>query len=1276
MLADSFRHLNVENGLSSRRVFQIAKDSMEFVWFFTYAGVDRYDGSEIRHYRLSENLHQEDNLLSSTQMICDRNRNVWVLMKNGKIYSYNRSKDNFTFRINLADYLPETTIALNASMFDRDNRLWLCLSSGLYYFDFDRNRPVLVSGFDGEPVTVITQGPGNELFAGTYNYVYRLEKESTGFSIARLSGIPEVRIESLLFHGNKLYVGMFSNSAYVVDFNKKETIPLSHFIPDVPVRAIVATNDGRILVGTDGSGFYSIDAVSNRLLQKYMSDEDISTSLSGNTVCDILVDRANCIWIGTSTNGVSILDPNLPKVKMVRHESRNANSLVSNHVNVILEDSDGDLWYGTNNGISVYSVRSGQWNHFSGESGETSPVVLALHEDSNGNVWAGGFGIGAWCIDKRSKRTQKLEVRREGSSSGLSTPYIYSIYIDGDDIWFGGIEGELTRYNLRAKSFTYYPVGCIGDIKAGEGNTLLLATCAGLIVFNKDNGQGTLFNEFGGIPLNSPIRCLYRASSGDVWLATDGRGLIRFHPDNGNSELFTLEDKYATNSILSMVEDDMKRIWFGSENGLYCLDPRNGMIVNMDEYIGMDGETYNANAGIRQRNGNLVFGTAKGTVEFSPDFTLDSKDSAKLVFTDFMLSYKSLPVDEPGSPLQKAIDETSFISLKYAQNSFSFSFSAINFHQPHKIQYICKLDGFEYEWHEASSHVGYTNISPGEYKFLLKAINKYTKAVIDERSIEIIVGRPWWASGWAIMIYVILLVVITLLVLQYAKTQMDERNSREKIGFFTNIAHDIRTPVALIKAPLSELENENLTDHGRQTLTTAVRNTEKLFSLVTQLLDFQKADLSEIKMVISENDLYSFMNEKIAAFKIAAMQKDISLKMVTDFEQLEVYFDRDKINKIMDNLLSNAIKYTLAGGAVTVTLLHSKENWSAEVQDTGIGIPAAEQKNLFKQFYRAGNAANSKETGSGIGLLLTRKLVTLHHGEIQFSSVENKGSTFKIIIPVGKAPGKDGHVVSAGEKTGSIMGTDTSWGKILLVEDNDDMRAYLKSSLMQEFQVTDMPDGRLVAEQIADINPDIVISDVLMPYLRGDEMCRMLKSNVETSHIPVILLTALSDKENIIMGLESGADDYITKPFDTAVLKARIRNILHNREKLRSAVSSWNVPAEEIAYTNELDKEFMNKAIELIEKEMSNPDFSVNEFCLAMGMSRSSFYNKIKILTGQAPNDFIRIIRLNKARELLKSQRYNVSEVAVIVGFSDAKYFSTSFKKQFGMSPSKVGGND
>jgi DNA-binding response OmpR family regulator len=355
------------------------------------------------------------------------------------------------------------------------------------------------------------------------------------------------------------------------------------------------------------------------------------------------------------------------------------------------------------------------------------------------------------------------------------------------------------------------------------------------------------------------------------------------------------------------------------------------------------------------------------------------------------------------------------------------------------------------------------------------------------------------------------------------------------------------------------------------------------------------------------------------------------------------------------------------------------------ITDTGIGVPVSEQKYLFKRFFRARNAINSQETGSGIGLLLTKELVKLHEGTISFSSKENVGTEFRLVFPKGKQFFLKKELLNAymeeeDETTGASENpedtepeTDEQKIKILLVEDNDDMRFYLKNELSACYAVVEATDGQEALDRIEAINPDLIVSDNLMPRLNGDEMCAKLKSSMETSHIPIILLTALTDKQNIIKALDYGTDDYITKPFDVTILKARIRNLLLNREKLKLALTSSNDAEEYPEYTNPLDKEFIEKAILLVEKYLDEPSFSINDFCLGMAMSRSSLFNKLKALTGQAPNDFIRTIRLNKAKELLLSKQYNVFEVSIMTGFSDTKYFSTTFKKQFGISPSKIG---
>ncbi len=391
----------------------------------------------------------------------------------------------------------------------------------------------------------------------------------------------------------------------------------------------------------------------------------------------------------------------------------------------------------------------------------------------------------------------------------------------------------------------------------------------------------------------------------------------------------------------------------------------------------------------------------------------------------------------------------------------------------------------------------------------------------------------------------------------------------------------------------------------------------------------------------------------------------------------KVWIDRGKMDHIIDNLLSNALKYT-EQGVVHIVVGAVKKKWTIEVTDTGIGIPKEEQRNIFHEYYRAQNAANFEETGSGIGLMITRRLVKQHHGDIAFSSVEGKGTTFIVTFPQKIKSGivveseKDESDVSAATVCLQDNVNDAEKNVLLLAEDDSDMREYLTNSLSSEYKVIGVSDGGKALEMAREINPDIIISDVVMPVLEGDELCRILKSSVDTSHIPVILLTALSERENIIFGLEAGASDYIIKPFDLSVLKVRIRNILQSRQHLRDTVLSLDAQPEDTDYASQLDKEFLDKVMAVIQDELSNSDFSINDFCRMLGMSRTSVYNKIKTLTGQGPNDFIRIVRLNKAKELLKLRKYSIGEVSTMVGFSDPKYFSTCFKKQFGVSPSKI----
>lgn len=1277
--AGSFRSLGIKEGLSSRQVFQVSKDSEGFIWAYTHMGIDRYDGNEIKHYKLDETVDSKDYIQSSTVMICDKRGNLWVALKNGNIYAYSKQTDTFQLRISLSEYLPSP--ALYDAMFDADNHLWLCTSVGIY--SWDEAAGLSLAGLKDRRTHCIIQAEDGLYFAGTSRGAFLLTKEASKYTfLEKPIHLPqEMHVESLHATATKLFIGTFSDGVFMMDRASQHISSLDGAVPHVPIRAFARTKDNALLIGADGAGVLRIDAATGKLLNHYMTDADDERSLSGNTVSDICVDVHGGVWISTSTNGISYLDPEMPDIRRVRHERNNVNSLISDHINVLFQDSEGDYWYGTNNGVSLYRPGQRRWTHYLDGEGHSSKVVLALAQDARGNIWAGGYGIGVYCIHKKTGRVQKMAKRSAHSDKGIATDYIYAIHTEGDNVWFGGIEGELTRYNMQTDVYTYYPIDCVGDLKPGREGSLLIAGCDGLAVFDKATGAAQWHQQFGQTTLRYPIRCLMQASSGDIWLATDGDGLVRFNPQSKESRAYTTSTGLASNSINSLTEDNEGRIWFSTEKELYCLDLSKDIIINANDFLDISWGYYNPNAALRLDNGYLAFGTAEGVISFSPSLDFGQHAPIRLIWTDFKLLYESVKAGLKGSLLKTNIDDTKKVGLSYNQNSFSISFSAINFTSPHRIRYEYMLENYSERWEHSNTvgSVNYMNLSPGKYTFRLRAFDKYTGQQIGERNLEIVIHSPFWISWWALLVYFILLSVFVYMFVQYRRHKANEDRVKEKIRSFISIAHDIRTPVTLIKAPLSELEaQKGLPEESRKTVAVAAKNVEKLLGMITQLLDLQKTEMhAEECLKVSQYDIKSYLEEKVAEFHLAAMQKGVEMQLEVEPDMPRVWIDREKMDHIIDNLLSNALKYT-EKGVIHIVVKTAKKKWSIEVRDTGIGIPKEEQGNIFHEYYRAQNAMNFEESGSGIGLMITRRIVKQHHGSIAFSSVEDKGTTFTVTFP---QKIKSGVVVEPKEDNTDApaaivlpLDSEQNAGKnvLLLAEDDPDMREYLTDSLSAEYRVIGVPDGGKALEMAREINPDIIISDIVMPVLEGDELCRILKSSVDTSHIPVILLTALSERENIIFGLEAGANDYIIKPFDLSVLKVRIRNILQNRQHLRDTVLSMDTNLEETDYTSQLDKEFLDKVMEVVHEELSNSEFSINDFCRMLGMSRTSVYNKIKTLTGQGPNDFIRIVRLNKAKELLTSRKYSIGEVSAMVGFSDPKYFSTCFKKQFGMSPSKI----
>lgn len=550
------------------------------------------------------------------------------------------------------------------------------------------------------------------------------------------------------------------------------------------------------------------------------------------------------------------------------------------------------------------------------------------------------------------------------------------------------------------------------------------------------------------------------------------------------------------------------------------------------------------------------------------------------------------------------------------------------------------------------------------------------------------VAHPVWLSFWAICIYVLTITSVTYVIFRLHSMRREKKASDERTRFFINTAHDIRTPLTLIKAPLEEIQQkENLSEESQANMLTAMKNVDTLLRLTTNLINFSKANVYSSSLRISEHELNTYMEGICHAFYSYAEAKQIKLDYKSNFEYQNVWFDKEKMDSITKNLISNAIKYTPAHGEVHIIICHDKDNWSLEITDTGIGIPAKEQKKLFKLHFRGSNAINAKITGSGIGLMLVWKLVRIHKGKISIESVENKGTRVKVIFPQKQfrnqqVPTETVQQENVAPVSPSAVSPHTykdlyrqhvqNTQRILVVEDNDDLREYLFHTLSEAYQVETCTNGKEALKIIPEFKPDLVLSDIMMPEMRGDELCSAIKNNILTSHIPVILLTALNDEKNIVEGLETGADKYLIKPFNIGILKASIANILTNRALLRRKYADMELHNDSISinYSNTLDQQFLEAVKETITENLDNSSFNVESLCASQNMSRSSFYNKLKALTDQAPADYIRLIRLKRAAQLLSEGQYNISEISDMTGFNDVKYFREVFKKYYKISPS------
>ncbi|KAA6333339.1 Sensor histidine kinase TodS [termite gut metagenome] len=1307
--AQTYKYITPEDGLSDRRVHYIQKDKRRYMWFLTHEGIDRYNGTEFKQYPLTENGRTLKTNQHLGWLYVDKDNEIWEIGRSGLVFKYDEIKDRFqlTFKIPelKAKYFPFTPVSY--SFIDDRHYIWLCGKNTIYLYHIEKKDTVSMPNVLGEPVTNIAQQDSAHFFIGTEEGIQYAELNAGGLELIPLKGLSgfTMQVNDMYYHPatRQLFIGTFQKGIYIYNLDEDSCSQPQIDFSEVSVNRIKPFENNDILIATDGAGIYKINAVTRKTEPYIITDYNQNNLMNGNEINDIYIDSRKRIWMANDPIGITIRDDRYTPYKWIKHYIKNKQSLINDHVHAIIEDSDGDLWFGTQNGISLYRVETDSWQSFL--SSFNSPVENKNHifttmcEISPGIIWVGGHNSSLYEINKKDQSVKFLNaVYSPQKRNAKYNKYVSTIIKgSGDCIWLGGYN-NIKRLNLKSNEVRVYEnINLITSMVEKDDHALWVGNSTGLYLLDKESGEVKRIK----LSDNSEPVCvntIHRLNDDKLFVGTDGSGLIIYDVKKDSFTPYNRENSsIISDRIYTILSDKDKNIMFSTENGLSRYYPDNNSFHNWTKERGLITNCFNANAGVLFRNKDFIFGSVDGAVEFDKTLELPKSYVTDLIFSDFKVFYNTVVPGEPGAPLDVDINEAKTIHLRHNQNIFSLEVSTINYDYPSNVIYSWMLEGFYNEWSKQGNEkiIRLTNLSSGKYTLHVRTIsNEDQRTIVAERSIDIIVDVPFWRSGWALLIYAVIFLGIFAILLHIYLLRKQKKVSDEKIDFFIHTAHDIRTPLTLIKAPLEEIcDTENLSPLGQSSVNTALRNVNLLVRLTTNLINFEKADLYLPVLSISEHEVNEFLEEIVASFRSYAEARHIEFTYKSDFQYLDAWFDKEKMDSIFRNVISNALKYTPENGKVTVSVSETDDTWIVKIKDTGIGIPSNEQKKLFKMHFRGSNAINSNIAGSGLGLILVWKQINLHRGKITLHSVENRGCTIKISFLKGNKhlenaekilPEEESVVLSSNNKKDSLPvyakaqeSCSTCGQRILIAEDNDELREYLRHALSSEYKVQTCINGKEALDIVKEYNPDLIISDIMMPQMQGDELCSILKSDIETSHIPVILLTALHNEKSILKGLKVGADEYMMKPFNIGILKATIANLLANRAILRQKYGNPDTIHENdsknspVNYSNNIDWKFIASVKKNIEDKMDDPSFNVDILCAMLHMSRTSFYNKVKALTDHAPADYVRIIRLNKAAQLLKEGRYNITEIAEMTGFNDAKYFREVFKKHFNVNPTK-----
>lgn len=1288
--------LDNTSGLKSQKVYSILEDEYGAIWIGTKAGVNRYNGRNLKNYVLSGDTYSFEDMAGAGRMIrlYHNNGELYAYDTSGKIYLYSKVFDRFDIVLQLSEHTNGE--ALNRFIQTADGYELFAMNDGLY---MRKGSESVKYVFPNVTVNDLLLTDGT-VFVATVSGLKILNRDRTISDVNSMQGL---NIISLFYDAknNAVYAGTFDRGLWMLDLtdlSSREIHPESELLSK-PIRSITKLTDDDIAIGVDGNGVLSLSTRDDKLDVLVKTEINPDFAFVGNGIYALNTDCNGNLWIGSYTGGVTMISFSSFPIQVLLHRINGGNSLANNNVNAVLENVDGNIWYATDCGISIVSPGVTAWKHIL-----KNDVVVTMCRASNGDILAGCYGEGLYLLDEYGN-IKKHWTQKDGT---LPYDYIFTVKVDSNgNIWIGSPHGALTVLDANYQNARQYQIDKILSINISENGNICVGTVNGFYIVNPETGSFNWYanqQEHDGRDINSYIIPTLFNNDSTVWLGTEGGGLMRYDiPSRRIVRKFKVSDGLPSNDIYSLQKDASGRLWVGTGNGIAIVDDT---IVSSLNYINGVAREYNKLSSARLASGDLIFGGTAGAVRFSPEKINAIDYSATLTITGFYIEGISDKQNMELMPAIKRMIDQNHITLAHNHNSFQLDYEAINIRFRDDISYRYILEGYDKEWSDISfdETARFRNLPSGNYTLKIQALRKSDGKILDSRDIEISVKKPWWNTFGAWLLYAIVAACLIYLLIRYKWYQLRKRHDEDKIRFFINAAHDIKTPLSLIMAPIEELSKQKeLPDNAQYLLDIAGNNIKKLNAVTAQLLDFEKIDTKKTTVRFEPLNLNYLLSEEVSSFRNVCDKKGVKLTLDVPDEAVVISADRHLMELMLDNLLSNACKYTPEGGHVDICLTANKNKAFITVGDNGIGIPVKEQKNIFTNVYRAENARATQETGNGFGLLQVKRIVDLLKGRICFKSKEGKGTiftiSFKRTYDTPAVQWNSDNLTSSVDEIRSFsvpvseLPTDRN-ETLLIVEDNDDLRNYLSSTFKTEYNVIATSSADNALKFLECHYPDIILSDVMMPGIQGDEFCSIVKSNPATAGIPVILLTAKTNHDAIVGGLEKGADDYISKPFSLDILKSKIKGMINNRKRIRDyllnqavrkvelqentpqADSSIGQPAVNKPGTkpdiamSEADCSFVDKATNIILKNISDADFDIDSLCREMAMSRTLFFSRLKSLTGKGPQEFIRILRLEKASELLKNGE-SVNEVCEKTGFANSKYFSTVFKKYFGVSPSK-----